>query len=162
MHRQSLRNGRLQRHTLGLGYARADGVRRHYQRAAILASTQIGLHRAQHVSGIAVRDDRLQTITHFQAGAAIADRQQQQSAVVFSLLPDAPFAKERVGGIFNWLAIERWHSNQCQLRSGSTLEIGAVLFQLLPAGRIDYAREIANIALRLERREIDGKRCLGA
>lgn len=145
----------IQRNILGFGNNRADMLRGGHHRLSVLTLPQRGAHFAQHVSGEAIRQDRLQAIAHFQAAPAVANHQQQQDPLVFSFLPDAPCAVDGVGHVLNGLSLEGRERHQSHLRACQLFDSCAIAFERAPAGAIDDMRKIADVAFRFERLPID-------
>ncbi len=106
----------------------------------------------------AVGKDRLQAVADFDAIAMILDGEEQHDPLVLALLADAPLAIQRIGDVFDGVAVQRRDSHQiaiCAPVICSTL--AAIGFQPRARLRIENFREVADIALRLERFQIQGR-----
>ena len=76
-------------------------------------------------------------------------------------LPTPHWRKSVVTDFFNLLAIERLERHQRHLDAGGVLHLAGIGFQLRARLRIQHVREVADIALRLERFEIEGRKRRG-
>src|SRR5438309_78028 len=92
----------------------------------------------------------------------VTHRQQEHDAIVLTLVPHSPSAKDGVSDVFDGLAFERRDGHKRHLRAGGPLDIGAVLLERSLAGCVNDAGEVADVAFRLERLPIDGERQSGA
>src|SRR5690349_220909 len=104
--------------SLGLGDPGAELLGRGEQRTAVISLAQNGPDAAQNAAGVTVGDDRLKTVADFGALFAVLHGKQQHQAVVLALLADAPLAEQRVGDVFDGLAIERIQQHDGHLHAG--------------------------------------------
>src|ERR1035437_838860 len=142
---------------LRLGDGRADGFRGRHEGFAVALLLQGGAHLAEHGAVEAVRKDGFEAIADFEAIAAVGDDQQEQEALVLTLLADGPGAIDGVGDVLDGLAGECGDGDKGHLGAGGALHGGAVGFELGLAGGVDDAGEIADVALRLKGFPIDGR-----
>jgi hypothetical protein len=112
---------------------------------------------AQNTAVEAVGKNRLQTVAHFDPTAAVLDGEEQHDPFVLAALTDTPLAEKRIADIFDLLAIQGLERNQSHLHAGGLFHLPGVGFQLRSRLRIQDTSEVADVALRLERFEIEGK-----
>ena len=148
---------RRQRDALGSGNRGTNLHRARYQSPAISALPQQRLNAAQNAAIESIRKNRLQPVSHFDAIAMILNGEKQHDPLVLALFADAPLPVERVGDVFDLLAIQRFQRHQRHLHAGGPLHLARIFFQLSARLRIENVREIADIPLRLERFKIEGK-----
>ncbi len=113
------------------------------------------MNAARNATIEAVGKDRLQPIADFDAVAMVLNCEEKHDPLVLALLADAPLAIERVGDVFDRLAVQRLDGNQRHLRAGELFHPAAIGFQPRARLRIENVREIADVALRLERFQIE-------
>ena len=128
------------------------------QRLPIGSLPQQRRDAAQNAAVETIGKDRLQAVAYFDAIVMILDREQQHDPLVLALLADAPLAEERVGDVFDRFAVERIDGDNRHLDAGGLFHAATIGFQLGPRLRIEHVREVADVALRLERFEIEGRR----
>src|SRR5581483_4542232 len=131
-------------------YALAELLRGRQQRAPVVALTKNGPDAAQHASGVAVRDDRLQSIADFHAILTILDRQQDQETLVRAFFADSPFLEKAHRDIFDRLAFERIDGHDGELDARGALHVRAVSLQPGRGASADHVGEVVHIARRLE------------
>lgn len=140
---------------LGLRDPASDLLRGVHHCRSVLLLGEERAHLAENTAYRAIGKDRFQPVAYLDTVAPVADGKQDEDAIVLALLPNSPGAKERIRDIFDGLALKRRKRHQSDLCSGGPLRSGQILFQPTLGGGIDDAREIADIALRLERFPVD-------
>jgi len=130
-------------------------------RGAICALLQLWPNGAEDASVKTVGQDGFQSISDFDAIAVILDGKEQQDAFILALLSDAPFAKERVGEVFDGRVFELVDGYQGHLNAGNLLYAGTISFQLRTGLRVEHMRKVADVALGLERIGVEGKKRAG-
>jgi hypothetical protein len=112
---------------------------------------------AQNTAVEAVGKNRLQPVAHFDALAMVLDGEEQHDPFVLTAFTHAPLAEKRIADIFDLLAIQGLKRNQSHLHARGLFHLAGVGFQLRSRLRIQDISEVAYVALRLERFEIEGK-----
>ncbi len=125
-------------------------------RRAVIALLQGRADLSQRIAHKSVRQYRLQTVAYLDAVLMILDREQQQDACVLPLLADAPFAEKVVRKRLNRISFQTVDGYERHLGSGGALYFAAVVVDARTHLVVEYVREIADVALRLQR--IDVKR----
>ena len=125
------------------------------QRSTVIALLEYRTDLAENSASGAVANNRLDAITYFGATLAFLDGKQDQHSFVLALLSDAPLAIETIRDILDRLIVDRGHEYDRHLCARGSLQVGAIFFESLPAGRIQHTSKVVHIARGLELRSIE-------
>jgi len=104
-------------------------------------------------SYLAVGQDRLQTVSHFNTRPVVFDCVKDQDATVRGFRADAPLVEKVDGVAFDIRAVERIDGNNGDLGMSFFVNLAAKVFDLRFGGLIEDAGEIVDIAGGLELRD---------
>ena len=105
--------------------------RRNFHCRTVIILPEKRNHGAACVSGTRIVDDGFNPIAHFYAVLAIVRSKQQQNAGTLFFRADSQMLKKIDGVIFDWPAVQRFNSDDGELRAAFLLEFGAERFQTL-------------------------------
>ena len=99
---------------------------------------------------LAVGQDGFKAVSDFDAGAAVADRVQDQNAVIGGFGADAPLVEEIDGIAIDVGAVQSIDGDYGDLRVGFLVDLAADVFHLADCAGIEDMREIIDVAGGLE------------
>ncbi len=125
---------------------------------AVIILTKKGNHGAASIAGARVINYRFEAVADFDSIFAIVwSKQQQRSGVVF-FRADAEMFEEIDGIVFDRAIIERTDGDDCELRAGFLLQLGAERFQAFASGGRNHPGKIADVTGRRNCVDVVGER----
>lgn len=107
----------------------ADGLRGHQHRGAVVAGPEVGAHVLQQEAVEAIGKKLFESVADFEAATVVVGDEQQQDAVIFPFLADAPGVKEVVGDVFDRVASKGGDGDEGELRGGEFFNLRGVGFE---------------------------------
>lgn len=112
---------------------------------AVVALSEKRNHCAAGVACAGIVDDRLETIANFGPILVFERRYEQEDAAIVFFVADAELLEEFVAELLDGLSFEGADGNDCHLRAGFLLELGAEIFEARRGGRSDDVGEIGDV-----------------
>src|SRR6185437_114489 len=101
-------------------------------------------------SHLAIRQDGLQPIAHFNPGAMVPDGIQDQNSAITSLIADPPFMEQINGVALDVGAVERIDGEQRDLHVSLLINLQTDIFYLGSSARLEHMCEVLDVDSRVE------------